>query len=104
MRGLEPTFTGGLEAQQNFRKIRSLAENICHFLRNSTKIFRFLDLVAAAHVTITTAKKYLFEICDAKTSRFYKKRIGSLKSTFATGPDIVDFLSSSIPIVLPTKS
>ena len=78
------TFTGGLEAQQNFRKIRSLGENICHVLRNSKKIFRFLDYTAAAHVTITTAKKYLFEICDVKTSRFYKKRIGSLKSTFAT--------------------
>ena len=51
------TFTGGLEAQQNFRKIRSLSENICHVLRNSKKIFRFLDFTAAAHVTITTAKK-----------------------------------------------
>ena len=42
------TFTGGLEPQQNFRKIRSLAENICHVLRNSKKIFRFLDFLAAA--------------------------------------------------------
>ena len=39
---------------------------------------------AVAHVTITTAKKYVFEICDVKTWRFYKKPIGSLKSTFAT--------------------
>lgn len=38
-------------------KIRSLAENICHVLGNSKKIFRVLDFTAAAHVTITTAKQ-----------------------------------------------
>ena len=78
------TFTGGLEAQKNFQKTQSFAVSICHVLRNSKKIFRFIDFTAAAHVTMTTAKKYLFEICEVKTWRFYKKPIGSLKSTFAT--------------------
>ena len=72
MRGLEPTFTAGLEAQQNFRKIRSLAENICHVLRNSKKIFRFLDYTAAAHVTITTAKNICLKYVMLKPRDFTK--------------------------------